>query len=131
MEENYRTPTDAERAFLRVITRCYPELAEQIESCEITDYDPTGYIEVRVLGGPRCPVTVKEPIDGPALDAGDNGVPAIDILLWLTDERMLKTIEVIEWGSGTLDNLYGKFANAEGTDKLLYRSLIAQPPRDA
>src|SRR5579884_3823298 len=48
----YRAPTELEREFLRVCTRGYPELEAQIESCEVADYDATGWCDVRVLKGP-------------------------------------------------------------------------------
>ena len=46
------TPTADEHSFLRIVTRGYPELEAQVESCEVSAYDPAGYCDVRVGSGP-------------------------------------------------------------------------------
>ena len=88
-------PTHRERRFLRIVAHGHPELECQVESCEISDYDPTGYYEVDVLGGPPAPVTAYHPINGPAV-TGNPKVPYFEVLLWTNERGLLDSIEVLE-----------------------------------
>ena len=92
----YRMPTDRERCFLVILTHGHPELERQVESCEISDYDPTGYYEVCVISGPPVPQPAyHHPIDGPAV-MGNPKYPLFEVLLWINDRGLLDSIEILE-----------------------------------
>jgi hypothetical protein len=68
-ERTLHRPTELEVAFLRTITRGYPELEAQIESCELSDYDPVGYYAVHVSESSSVPASLAErPVQGPAIN---------------------------------------------------------------
>jgi hypothetical protein len=118
--ENYRAPTELESAFLRVVTQGFPELESQIESCEVTDYDPTGWCYVHVTCGPPSPTA--NPVDGPTLKTGDPNNPFVETILWTNDAGMLKSVEVVEYGRGpSPDNPYELFVEAAKSRRLDYR----------
>lgn len=104
----YRLPTNLEREFLRVITRGYPELERQIESCEIADYDPVGWCNVHVIEGPPSPIRFMA--EGPTLLMVDPQM-FIEILIWTNEIGMLSKIEIVEYGSH-LDDPYATFVAA-------------------
>jgi hypothetical protein len=117
---SYRVPTDLELAFLRIVTRGFPELAEQIESCEVADYDPTGWCYVCATWGPPSPIA--NPADGPTLKTGDPNHPFVEIILWTNDGGMLKSVEIVDYGLGpSLDNPYQLFVDAAKSGRLDYR----------
>jgi hypothetical protein len=95
----YRTPSDRERRFLRILAHGHPELEGQVESCEISEYDPTGYYQIRVLGGPPAPQPAHHPIDGPAV-TGNPKVPLFTVLLWTDERGLLYSIEILEVRAG-------------------------------
>jgi hypothetical protein len=116
----YRAPTALELAFLRAVTLGFPELADQIESCEVADYDPTGWCYVRVISGQ--PSRVVNPIDGPTLTTGDPNNPFVEIILWTNDDGMLKSVEIVDYGLGpSHDDPYKLFADAAKGGRLEYR----------
>lgn len=94
---DYRTPSELELVFLSVVTRGYPELEKQIESCEVADYDPAGWCYVHSTGGP--PSAIVNPADGPTLDTREPHKLHIDILLWTNEAGMLKTVEIVDYGT--------------------------------
>ena len=96
-EGAYRRPTELEKDFLRVATRGYPLLENQIEDCEIADYDPTGWCYVRVLEG--MPFSAR-PAQGPKLRMDDPAMTFVELLLWTNEAEMLECVEVVEYGSG-------------------------------
>ena len=118
-EVSYHTPSDLELSFLRIVTRGFPELAEQIESCKVADYDPTGWCEVRATCGP--PYFIANPEDGPGLKTGDPKIPYIEILLWTNEAGMLKEVEIVQYGDGYFSNPYQLFVDAANSGSLEYR----------
>lgn len=94
---DYRTPSELELVFLRAVTRGYPELEKQIESCEVADYDPAGRCYVHSTGGP--PSAIVNPADGPTLDAREPHKLHVDILLWTNEAGMLKAVEIVDYGT--------------------------------
>jgi hypothetical protein len=115
---NFRSPTTEERAFLRIVTFGHPELEAQIESCEITDYDPDGYCDVRVRCGP--PSRIGEACDGPSLLIGDKREPLIQTMLWTNNEGMLDTIEFLVLPGGSDKNIYERYIRAAADGNLVY-----------
>ncbi|MGC2405478.1 MAG: hypothetical protein WA431_03630 [Candidatus Cybelea sp.] len=116
----YRAPNDLELAFLRVVTRGFPELVEQIESCTIADYDPTGWCYVRATCGP--PSLIGNPHDGPTLKTADPNHPFLEIILWTNDAGMLKSVEIVDYGLDALvDEPYRLFVDAANNGRLDYR----------
>jgi hypothetical protein len=133
---DYHSPTELERGFLRVVTRGYPELQEQIESCEISDYDVVGFCYVNVLAGPPSPELFMA--KGPVLDLTQidrhlleitNDLrmadPKMDcVIVSLTTDRagMLSDIEVVSYGDGYVVDPYRLFvdAAASGSPALTY-----------
>ncbi len=68
MSEPFHKPTQLELAFLRVITRGYAELEAQVEVCELSQYDPIGYYDVRIDESATVAAsTRKRPIQGPSI----------------------------------------------------------------
>jgi hypothetical protein len=123
----YRTPTEAERAFLRIVTRGHAQLNAQAEYCDVADYDPTGWLDVRANGGPSA--VVPRPFDGPAFSTDDPKLAFIEILLWVDEHGMLKTVEIVVYGEGEYplwDPIRG-FADAEREGRLNYRSSLEGP----
>jgi hypothetical protein len=126
---NYHSPTELERGFLRVVTRGYSELAEQIESCEISDYDVVGFCYVNVLAGPLSPELSMA--KGPVLDLAQidrhlfeitNDLRMADpqaccIMVSLSTDRagMLSEIEVVTVGDGYVIEPYRLFVDAAAT----------------
>lgn len=142
-QRTYRTPTANELAFLRIATRHDPELRMQIETCEIADYDLTGWCYVRVSAGPPC--RCEGPVQGPRLmveaseivisasvlrfvnSSGEHGevhsdaLPAmertlVELLLRRDENGMLSSIEVVFYGFGQLVNAYDVFVAADAAD---------------
>lgn len=116
---DFRTPTADERSFLRIVTLGYAELEAQIESCDVADYDPDGYCDVRVAAGPPSPV--HEHCDGPSLITGVEDRPIIETLLWINHEGMLDTIEFIQAGE-RFENIYLLFIRAAADAALIYHN---------
>ncbi|MGH7707003.1 MAG: hypothetical protein ACREM6_03610 [Vulcanimicrobiaceae bacterium] len=115
----FHSPNAIERAFLRIVTSGYPQLAEQIETCEVDDFDTDGYCDVRV--NPRPPLaTSTEVRDGPSLADGPNGL--IETLLWIKG-GYLASIEVIPsfGGQPPLRDIYERFIEAASHGQLLYK----------
>ncbi len=120
----YRTPTDRERRFLRILAHGHSELERQVESCEISDYDPTGYYEVRVLVGPPVPQPADHPIDGPAVTRNPK-VPLFEVLLWTNKRGLLDSIEILEVrGDGTTE-----YDGATDPVEIFIDAAQATPPR--
>jgi hypothetical protein len=108
----YHTPSELEQQFLRVVTRGYPELELQIEACEVADYDPDGWLKVRVTNGPRI---AKRMVPGPFLQRGDyEFIPLIDINL-LARDGLLNEIEFVDYGVPAEDP-YRSFVDAAKCD---------------
>ena len=117
---NYHTPTALELAFLRAVTHGFPELETQIESCEVANFDPTGWCYVCAPSGPPSPVV--SPADGPTLKGNDPNNPFVEILLWTNNAGMLKSVEIVDYGRGpSLDNPYQLFVDAAKNGSLEYR----------
>ena len=116
-DTEYHAPTAEELAFLRIVTRGYPELEAQVESCEISAYDPTGYCDVRVGSGPPFR---REHVDGPSLGIQDSEPRFIEILLWMNEDGFLITIEVMEYPDFT-ENVYGRYIESARNGNLTYR----------
>ena|SRR5260370_10906298 len=116
---NFRTPTEQERAFLRIVTSGYSELRAQVESCEVADYDPDGYCDVRVLTGPPSPI--RDHCNGPSLQTGIQATPIVETILWIDGEGMLDNVEFVSFGE-PLDAMYERFISAAVEAKLSYNS---------
>ncbi len=126
---NYHSPSELERDFLRVVTRGYFELEQQIESCEISDYGLVGFCYVNVLAGPPSPELSMA--NGPVLDltqldrhcfAITNDLQMADpqvycVIVSLTTDRagMLSDIEVVSCGDGYVIDPYRLFVDAAAT----------------
>lgn len=116
---SYRAPTGLELEFLRVATHGFSELSEQIESCAIADYDPTGWCYVRATAGP--PSRTANPHKGPDLKTGDPSDPFVQIILWTNDAGMLNRVEIVDYGLGpSLENPYQVFVGAAKNGCLEY-----------
>jgi hypothetical protein len=125
-EKLYRSPTDLERAFLRVVTRGYPELESQIESCEMADYDPTGWCYVRVRGGTPSPI--HQYADGPSLITGERRLPdlCLETILWTNEQGILHTIEIVNYLDSVVENPLRAFVDAAAKPSgLKYRNQFA------
>ena len=115
---NFHSPTTEELAFLRIVTRAYPELQAQVESCEVADYDPDGYCDVRVLSGPASPEI--DHCDGPSLVTYEPHLRTTETILWISARGMLDTIEIIEFPR-TFDNVYKRYIEGDRDSKVTYR----------
>lgn len=114
---DFHTPTTEERAFLRIVTRAYPELRAQIESCEVADYDPDGYCDVRVLSGPPSPEV--DHCDGPSLVTYEPHLRTAETILWISASGMLNTIEIMEYPSSS-DDIYQYYIEGDRDSQLTY-----------
>jgi len=117
----YRSPTDLEQAFLRVITRGYPDLESQIEPCEIAEYDPLGWCHIRTVGG--RPSQIRHNAEGPQVQTGRSDVPLIGTIMWTNIAGMLESIEILEYGIGRL------FRGDETPYRLFVNAAAASPSR--
>ena len=115
---DFHTPTAEELAFLRIVTRAYPELQAQIESCEVADYDPDGYCDVRVLSGPIAPQ--RDHCDGPSFVTYEPQLRTTETILWISEHGMLKSIEIVEYPR-SFDNVYRRYIEADRNSQLTYR----------
>ena len=93
-EYRFHKPTEPERAFLRLVTFGYPELAAQIENCEVDDFDLDGYCDIRIMSGPPS-ATKNTMYDGPSLVPELPYKPSIETILWVDDSGYLSSVEVI------------------------------------
>jgi hypothetical protein len=117
---HYRAATDLEYQFLKVVTRGFPELAEQVERCEVAEYDPTGWCCVRVTCGPSSPIV--NPASGPTLKTDDPDHPFVEILLWTNGAGSLERVEIVDYGpAASIDNPYTLFVEAAKRGRLKYR----------
>lgn len=116
-DPEYHTPTAEELSFLRIVTRGYPELEAQVESCEVSAYDPAGYCDVRVGSGPPFR---RERVDGPSLGIQDSGPRFVETLLWMNEDGFLNTIEVIEYPD-FMGNVYERYIESARDAHLTYR----------
>ncbi|HEV2738724.1 MAG TPA: hypothetical protein VGU66_09110 [Candidatus Elarobacter sp.] len=117
LDTEYHTPTAEELSFLRIVTRGYPELEAQVESCKISAYDPTGYCDVQVASGPPFR---RELVDGPSLGVQDSEGRFIEILLWVNEDGFLKTIEVMEYPD-FMEDVYERYIESARNGNLTYR----------
>ncbi len=115
----YRVPTELEQAFLRVVTRGYADLESQIGTCEIAEYDPLGWCDIHVLGGP--PSQIRHNAEGPSMQTGRSDVPLIGTIMWTDVAGMLESIEIIEYGVGRL------FGDDEPPYRLFVDAAAASP----
>jgi hypothetical protein len=111
----YHPPSEKELAFLRIVTRGYPNLEAQVESCEVEEYDETGYCNVRVLAGPRIE---NDMANGPTLVV--DGV-FIETILWFRDNGWLDSVEVVEYAPINVGDVYQAFIDAVAMSTLVYR----------
>jgi hypothetical protein len=118
--QHFRPPTDAERAFLRIVARGHSELERQIETCELADDDPTGWCDVNVLGGPPAPI--RDMVDGPALISDDPQFPFVETFLWTDDRGLLSSVEFLAFGQ--LAEPYDLFVKAAAANP----SRLRYPP---
>lgn len=116
-DRDFHTPTTEELAFLRIVTRGYPELQAQIESCEVADYDPDGYCDVRVLSGPPSPEI--DHCDGPSLLTCEPNLRSTETILWI-DRGMLASVEIVEYPISS-DGVYARYIEGDRDSKLTYR----------
>lgn len=112
----YRPPSEKELAFLRIVTRGYPDLEVQIESCEVEEYDETGYCNVRVLDGPRGDDGMA---DGPSLTTD---AFHIETILWFRDNGWLDSVEVIEYATTSTGEVYQTFIDGAAASALVYHN---------
>ena len=118
-EYRFHKPTEPERAFLRLVTFRYPELAAQIEDCEVDDFDLEGYCDVRVMSGPPS-VTKNTMLDGPALAAELPQNSDIETILWVDDSGYLSSVEFISFEQ-CFDDVYERFVEAARRGVLRYK----------
>jgi hypothetical protein len=117
LHENFHPPSELERAFLRAVTDGHRELREQIESCLVADYDPDGYCDVKILGGPPSPKRMDKYM-GPSLVNGPNS-PLVDSILWVDERGFLDNVEIVEYGARSGD-VYERFVSAATESRLTY-----------
>jgi hypothetical protein len=117
----YREPTEIERAFLRIVSRGYNEIEQQIESCRIADYDPTGWCDVEVTEGPPSPIRYHA--QGPAVRTGPAEQPTLylESVLAVSTEGFLESIEIVRY-VGDVESPYSIFVEAARHGELLYGS---------
>jgi len=120
---DFHAPDDQERAFLRTVTKGYPELQAQVESCKVDQYDPEGYCDVLVISGPPSPIA--DSCDGPSL-FDDPSLPEVDTILWINDVGFLDSVEIVGYGS-LLNSIYQRFGDAAKASRLRYRYPGADP----
>ena len=119
---HYRLPTSVERKFLRIVTRDYPELASQVESCEIADYDSTGWCYLRPLGG--LPSPIRYHAEGPDVRTATAEAPLIGTIIWTDRLGMLESIEILAYGGREAHGEqapYGLFVDAAEKEPSLLR----------
>jgi len=118
-ERVFRPTTEVERAFLRVVTSGHPEIESQIESCQIADYDSSGWCDVLVSDGRPSPEGYH--VDGPQLKRGDPENPSLyfSTMFSLDDNGMLTAIEFIVY-RGVLVNPYETVLEAKANGELVY-----------
>ena len=118
---DYHPPSALELAFLRTVTRGYPELQKQIESCEVADYEPTGWCSVYSAGGP--PSNTVNPAQGPSLNTGEPDNLNLEALLWTNEAGMLKAVEIVDYGiPGAPSHPYELFVDAARRGCLEYET---------
>jgi hypothetical protein len=117
-DNTFHEPSELERAFLRIVTRGYPAFEQQIDACEVSTYDPAGWLRVRVPKG--LPGYFCAPGDGPILE-GPWPTPRVDIMLWTDKSGLLEDVEVIEYGD-PLPDVLTAFVDAARSQKLSYRA---------
>jgi hypothetical protein len=120
-ERTYRAPTELELAFLRVVARGYPKLEQQVESCQIADYDRDGWCYVRVVPGQSPGMHFH--LDGPTLQAEEPVKLFVDTILWTNEDGLLTTVEVVDYRNA-LDEPYPAFVEAAAAvpPRLAYES---------
>jgi hypothetical protein len=93
----FRKPDPRARFFLEILVREHEELLQQLGFCMVTDYDPTGWLDVRTTGGPPSPIRYRA--DGPRARHGFFGDPdALDIQssISVNADGLLSAIEIIQ-----------------------------------
>ena len=127
MTREYHVPNECERAFLRLVCRGQPELETQIETCRISDYDPTGWCYVDVRDGPASPLRFHA--DGPTLHV-DAPSLSFDTIVWVDEGGRLGSIEIIDYllirTFTAADPPYRLFLAAEEDGRLTKRELPAE-----
>jgi hypothetical protein len=118
LNDRFRAPTELELAFLRAVTDGYPELREQIESCLVADYDPDGYCDVQILGGPPTPRRMAQ-YEGPSLVSDIPDSPLVDTILWVDQRGFLDNVEIVDYGARR-DDAYQRFVTAAAESRLTY-----------
>jgi len=113
----YRKPTIVEMQFLRIVTEGHRELREQVEYAEVCDYDVDGYCDVRISHGP--PLPILERCDGPELFI-PGGSGSVGTILWVNNEGMLDTIELLEDVMSFSEDIYRRFVNGAAAGWLHY-----------
>ena len=124
----YRAPSELEGAFLRVVTRGYPNLEVQIASCEIGDDNPVGFVEIRARSGPPQPSELGY-VNGPDLLSADPDDAPVQTILFVGEAGMLYLIEFVQYRSERSD-LYRAFVEASlfTPHSLFYRGPDRSPP---
>jgi hypothetical protein len=91
----FRDPTADEQAFLQIVSFGYAEISEQVKACQVAEYDPTGWCDVRILTGPPSPIRFRAP--GAAIRRGDPENPEIyiDTILNVDVEGFLENVEIL------------------------------------
>ncbi|MGH3573631.1 MAG: hypothetical protein ACRDUW_17710 [Pseudonocardiaceae bacterium] len=118
----FHDPDAVELAFLRIVTHGYLELTAQIESCEVDDFDSTGYCDVHVISGPSLGRGAM--CDGPSLvDREDQS--ETDTILWVNDSGYLYSIEIVGYGQ-PLGDVYARFIKAASCAQLRYKNGSAE-----
>jgi hypothetical protein len=92
-QEHFRPPTELELTFFRIVTRGFPEYEAQIERCEIADYDPDGWWQMRAIDGPPL---IGAPLDGPSLEIRDPEWRYLEVLIWTTRQGLLDCLEILD-----------------------------------
>ncbi len=113
-DANFHDPNGVELEFLRFVTLGYPELRLQVESCQISDYDATGYCDLRVIAGP--PLLSSAMCSGPSIK-DEQGF--ISVILWVRNRGYLDCVEFVAYIGQAVD-VFGRFVKAGRSSKLRY-----------
>jgi hypothetical protein len=95
--KDFHRPNSRTRLFLEIVVRGHAELQQQLQFCEVADYDRAGWLDVRTFDGPRSPIRYR--VDGPTVCRGDFADPdAVNIgsAISVNIDGLLCAIEIVQ-----------------------------------
>jgi hypothetical protein len=117
----FKSPTELEREFLRVVTLGYQAAELQIETCLICEWDGL-FLPIRVIDGP--PMIDCYRILGPTVLTNRDDVSALESTFWVNDAGMIVGIAIEFAGMGTVSDPMSYFLEAArcAPERLNYRN---------